>query len=323
MKTTNPRLQYGLKNRGADKVIRVQEALPGSEVLKKPAWLKVKFPATAAVVELKKALRKSKLHTVCEEAACPNIGECFSNGTATFMILGDICTRRCSFCDVATGRPLLPDPGEPQRLAESVQAMALKYVVITSVDRDDLFDGGSKHFVRCIRAVRDLNPGVRIETLVPDFRKKLEVALETLAQDPPDVFNHNIETVPRLYYTTRPGSDYRHSLELIRRFKQAHPAIPTKSGLMLGLGESNEEIVEVLQDLYDNGCDLLTIGQYLQPSKHHAAVQRYVPPAEFDQLKESAQQIGFRDVAAGPLVRSSYHADIQSRQALERLTSAR
>lgn len=309
--------QYGVKKRGIDKIkISIENTLT-DDMTKKPSWLKVKSLDSADVIKLKNQLRNSKLHTVCEEAFCPNIGECFSNGTATFMILGDICTRRCSFCDVAHGRPLMPDPEEPERLAESVLSMGLKYVVITSVDRDDLDDGGSRHFSKCIKAVRNLNPGIRIETLVPDFKKSLDIALDVLAAEVPDVLNHNLETVPRLYRTVRPGSDYKHSLQLLKTFKQMNPQIPTKSGIMLGLGETKEEVVSVLKDLKDHGCDLVTIGQYLQPSKHHHPVIRYVAPEEFQSLKEIALHLGIKDVASGPLVRSSYHADKQSRKILE------
>ncbi|MEQ8427905.1 MAG: lipoyl synthase [Gammaproteobacteria bacterium] len=308
--------QYGIKKRGIDKIrIKVETTMPSSS-LKKPDWIKVKHLDADAVTQLKDRLRNNKLHTVCEEAFCPNIGECFSNGTATFMVLGDICTRRCAFCDVAHGRPLMPDPSEPERLAESVKAMGLKYVVITSVDRDDLEDGGSKHFVKCINAIRQLESNVLVEILVPDFRKCLPVALEHLSGEIPDVFNHNIETVPRLYKTVRPGSDYHHSLKLLSDFKKINPEIPTKSGIMLGLGENKEEVVAVLHDLKAHGVDLVTIGQYLQPGKHHHPVMRYVSPHEFDDLRDIAIDIGIRDVAAGPLVRSSYHADKQAKNIL-------
>lgn len=308
--------QYGIKKRGIDKIrIKVETTIPSSS-LKKPDWIKVKHLDADAVTQLKDRLRNNKLHTVCEEAFCPNIGECFSNGTATFMVLGDICTRRCAFCDVAHGRPLMPDPSEPERLAASVKAMGLKYVVITSVDRDDLEDGGSKHFVKCINAIRQLESNVLVEILVPDFRKCLPVALEHLSGEIPDVFNHNIETVPRLYKTVRPGSDYQHSLKLLSDFKKINPEIPTKSGIMLGLGENKEEVVTVLHDLKAHGVDLVTIGQYLQPGKHHHPVMRYVSPHEFDDLRDIAIDIGISDVAAGPLVRSSYHADKQAKNIL-------
>lgn len=308
--------QYGIKKRGIDKIrVKVETALPSSS-LKKPDWIKVKNLDADAVTQLKDRLRNNKLHTVCEEAFCPNIGECFSNGTATFMVLGDICTRRCAFCDVAHGRPLMPDPSEPERLAASVKAMGLKYVVITSVDRDDMEDGGSKHFVKCIRAIRQLESNVLVEILVPDFRKCLPVALEHLSSEIPDVLNHNIETVPRLYKTVRPGSDYQHSLRLLSDFKTINPKIPTKSGIMLGLGEDKDEVIAVLHDLKAHGVDLVTIGQYLQPGKHHHPVMRYVSPQEFDDLRDIAIDIGIKDVAAGPLVRSSYHADKQANNVL-------
>lgn len=308
--------QYGLKKRGLDKIKIKIENTATVTTLKKPDWLKVKCLDSEEVQALKDRLRHSRLHTVCEEAACPNIGECFSNGTATFMILGSICTRRCSFCDVAHGRPLTPDPEEPERLAETVHSMKLRYVVITSVDRDDLEDGGSGHFAKCIRAIRQSDPQTKIEVLVPDFKKMLDRALDVLSQELPDVLNHNIETVPRLYKMARPGSSYEHSLSLIKRFKQRHPNIPTKSGIMLGLGETNEEVIQTIQDLYDHDCDLLTIGQYLQPSPHHMPVNRYVSPEEFEKLKQTALNIGFKDVTAGPLVRSSYHADQQVKSML-------
>ena len=308
--------KYGLKKRGDAKIIRVANKTSSNIENRKPAWLKVKCMDSAEVIKLKDKLRDNKLHTVCEEAFCPNIGECFSSGTATFMVLGDICTRRCSFCDVAHGRPLMPDPDEPRRLAESVTSMKLKYVVITSVDRDDLDDGGSSHFVRCIQSVRENNPDIRIEILIPDFKKCLTVALDTLSTELPDVLNHNIETVPRLYRNVRPGSSYQHSLNLLKTFKTMNPSIPTKSGIMLGLGENKNEVIDVLHDLKDAGCDLVTIGQYLAPSKHHTPVDRYVSPEEFKELEDIAQLIGFKDVASGPLVRSSYHADQQSKQIL-------
>jgi len=307
---------YGIKKRGLDKIKIKVESVTQNKALKKPKWLKVKCLDNQDVKKLQKQLRDNKLHTVCEEAFCPNIGECFSNGTATFMILGDICTRRCAFCDVAHGRPLMPDPSEPFRLAESVISMKLKYVVITSVDRDDLEDGGSKHFLKCINAVRSSTPKTRIEILVPDFRKCLNTALNILSENAPDVLNHNLETVPRLYKTVRPGSNYAHSLQLLKSFKQINPGIPTKSGIMLGLGEEMDEVVGVLNDLKEHDCDLVTIGQYLQPSKHHHPVMRYVSPVEFDELANIAKQIGFKDVAAGPLVRSSYHADQQAKNLL-------
>jgi lipoic acid synthetase len=266
----------------------------------------------SSVSRLKGLLRESRLHTVCEEASCPNIGECFSNGTATFMIMGDLCTRRCPFCDVAHGRPQPLDPEEPAHLAEAVARMALRYVVVTSVDRDDLRDGGASHFAACIEALRNRCPDARIEILVPDFRGRMEVALENLGHAPPDVFNHNLETVPRLYRKARPGADYIWSLDLIRRFKAAHPELPTKSGVMLGLGEERDEVIQVLKDLRAHDCDMLTIGQYLQPSRHHLPVERFWEPGEFEALGDIARELGFKNVASGPLVRSSYHADLQA-----------
>jgi len=274
------------------------------------------MPSGGAVERLKGVLREQHLHTVCEEASCPNIGECFSRGTATFMIMGDICTRRCPFCDVGHGRPLPLDPDEPVQLAETIAAMGLRYVVITSVDRDDLRDGGAMHFAACIRAVRTRNPGIHIETLVPDFRGRMELALEILSETPPDVFNHNLETVPRLYKQARPGADYQWSLELLRQFKRSNPSIPTKSGIMLGLGETNEEVQDVMRDLRAHDCNMLTVGQYLQPTLHHLAVQRYVTPSEFRALANYAESLGFSNVASGPLVRSSYHAEQQAEQLL-------
>ena len=303
----------GIKLRGADKVARIPvKVIPSLEVKRKPAWIRAKAPTTTEVKELKKILREQKLNTVCEEAACPNLGECFTKGTATFMIMGDICTRRCPFCDVGHGRPNPLDVDEPLHLAETIQAMKLKYVVITSVDRDDLRDGGAAHFVECISKVREYNPEIRIEILTPDFRGRMDIALEIMSQSPPDVFNHNLETVPRLYKKARPGSDYQWSLDLIKRFKGMYPQLPTKSGLMLGLGETLEEVQVVMQDLRDHGCDMLTLGQYLQPSLDHLAVERFVTPAEFDQMAEIGYEMGFTHVASGPMVRSSYHADLQA-----------
>jgi lipoyl synthase len=265
--------------------------------------------------DIKKILREQKLHTVCEEASCPNIAECFGKGTATFMILGDICTRRCPFCDVAHGRPLAPDAEEPAHLAETIALLGLKYVVITSVDRDDLRDGGAQHFVDCIAAVRARSPQTTIEVLVPDFRGRLERALEVLKAAPPDVMNHNLETVPRLYRRARPGGDYAHSLRLLREFKQLHPAVPTKSGLMVGLGEIDEEILAVMHDLRAHDVDMLTIGQYLQPSPHHLPVERYVEPGMFVKFEGEANRLGFKHAAVGAMVRSSYHADQQAHEA--------
>ncbi len=279
---------------------------------RKPTWIRAKAPVGNRVSRLKILLREHKLHTVCEEAACPNLGECFSHGTATFMIMGDVCTRRCPFCDVAHGRPKPLDVNEPEHLAQAVAKMSLKYVVITSVDRDDLKDGGAGHFKTCIGAIRNKAPQVKIETLVPDFRRRMEIALSTLAKCPPDVFNHNLETVPRLYRKARPGADYDWSLTLIENFKKQHPQIPTKSGLMLGLGETIDEVKQVLQDLRAHDCDMLTLGQYLQPSRYHLQVDRFVTPDEFADLGDYAKNLGFKNVASAPMVRSSYHADIQA-----------
>jgi lipoic acid synthetase len=262
--------------------------------------------------QIKQILREKKLHTVCEEASCPNIGECFGHGTATFMIMGSLCTRRCPFCDVAHGRPDPLDPDEPRHLGETIAALNLKYVVITSVDRDDLRDGGAGHFVECIRSVRALSPQTRIEILTPDFRGRLDRALAILDAGPPDVMNHNLETVPRLYKQARPGSDYAHSLKLLKDFKARHPDVPTKSGLMVGLGETNEEILEVMRSLRAHDVDMLTVGQYLQPSKHHLPVTRFVHPDEFRVFEEEASKMGFVNAACGPMVRSSYHADRQA-----------
>lgn len=279
--------------------------------LRKPDWIRVRLPSGNAVQSLKSRLRASSLVTVCEEATCPNIHECFSKGTATFMILGDICTRRCSFCDVAHGRPQAPDPSEPDSLARAIRDMRLRYVVITSVDRDDLRDGGAAHFVACIQQVRALNPGIRVEILVPDFRGKnrMQRALEILAQAPPDVFNHNIETVEPLYRDVRPGADYQWSLNLLQRFKAQHPGVPTKSGIMLGLGETLSQVEAAMADLRAHDVDLLTIGQYLQPTPHHHPVIRYWQPEEFRHLAQVGEEMGFAHVASGPMVRSSYHAD--------------
>ena len=299
--------------RGAVKVSRIPiKIVPTDKPARKPAWIRARMPNGPAVQRLKEILRENKLHTVCEEASCPNLGECFSHGTATFMIMGDICTRRCPFCDVAHGRPNALDADEPANLARTVQAMALKYVVVTSVDRDDLRDGGAGHFAACVTALRGVCPELKIEILVPDFRGRMDIALNTLAGALPDVFNHNLETVPRLYKQARPGADYAWSLELIKRFKTAHPAIPTKSGLMVGLGETNDEIAEVMRDLRAHHCDMLTIGQYLQPSRHHLPVARFVTPDEFVELRLAAEALGFANVASGPMVRSSYHADLQA-----------
>jgi lipoic acid synthetase len=300
------------KEKGRAKTARIPIKVVAAEPLKKPAWIRVRLGHGSRFDEVKRALRSQGLHTVCEEATCPNIGECFSKGTATFMILGDLCTRRCPFCDVAHGRPRPPDPGEPGRLAETIAAMRLSYVVITSVDRDDLRDGGAGHFAECVRGVRRQCPDTRVEILVPDFRGRLGVALDELATSPPDVMNHNLETVPRLYRQARPGADYRHSLQLLRDFKMRHPGIPTKSGLMVGLGETDDEILGVMRDLRESSVDMITIGQYLQPSTHHLPVLRYVEPQQFRRFEEEALALGFVHAACGPLVRSSYHADQQA-----------
>ncbi len=305
----------GEKQKGRAKTSRIPIKVVPMAPLKKPDWIRVRLGNSARFQEIKDILREQKLHTVCEEASCPNIGECFGKGTATFMILGDLCTRRCPFCDVAHGRPKPPDADEPRHLAETIAALKLKYVVITSVDRDDLRDGGAGHFKDCIRAVRDLSPQTRIEVLVPDFRGRLDVALDILSACPPDVMNHNLETVPRLYKQARPGSDYGHSLKLLKDFKARFPHLPAKSGLMVGLGETDEEILEVMRDLRAHNVDMLTIGQYLQPSAHHLPVLRYVDPAIFDMYAVEAQRMGFNHAASGPLVRSSYHADQQAHDA--------
>jgi lipoic acid synthetase len=283
--------------------------------LRKPEWIRVRAGGGERFFEIKKVLREAKLHTVCEEASCPNIGECFGHGTATFMIMGDLCTRRCPFCDVAHGRPQPLDAQEPRHLGETIAKMKLAYVVITSVDRDDLRDGGAGHFADCIRAVRELSPGTKIEILTPDFRRRLDRALEILNASPPDVMNHNLETVPRLYRQARPGSDYAHSLKLLRDFKATHAGVPTKSGLMVGLGETNDEILEVMRDLRAHRVEMLTIGQYLQPSKHHLPVMRFAHPDEFTMFEREARAMGFANAACGPMVRSSYHADRQARDA--------
>ncbi|MBO2644521.1 lipoyl synthase [Shewanella algae] len=310
------RLQPGVKLRDAEKVARIPVKVVPSErdtMLRKPDWLRVKLPSSnQRILDIKQALRKNGLHSVCEEASCPNLAECFNHGTATFMILGAICTRRCPFCDVAHGRPLKPDAEEPLKLAQTIKDMKLKYVVITSVDRDDLRDGGAQHFADCIREIRKLNPEIKIEILVPDFRGRIDQALDILATEPPDVFNHNLETAPAHYRKARPGANYQWSLDLLKRFKERHPDIPTKSGIMLGLGESNEEIEQVLRDLRAHNVNMLTLGQYLQPSKFHLPVERYVTPKEFDDFHNLATKLGFTHAACGPLVRSSYHADLQA-----------
>jgi len=309
--------EQGVKQKGEQKTARIPiKIVPVGAPLKKPEWIRVKAGNSAGRFgEIKKMLREQNLHTVCEEAACPNIGECFGRGTATFMILGDICPRRCPFCDVGHGKPLPPDPKEPQHLAQSVAALKLRYVVITSVDRDDLRDGGAEHFVDVIKAVREASPGTTIETLVPDFRGRMEVALEVLGGALPDVLNHNLETVPRLYKQARPGADYAHSLEFLKRFKARYPQISTKSGLMVGLGETDEEILEVMGDLRAHDVEMLTIGQYLAPTSHHLPVTRYVHPDIFKMFEEKAKEMGFSGAACGAMVRSSYWADEQAHTA--------
>jgi lipoic acid synthetase len=307
----------GVKERGELKTARIPIKVVALDApLKKPAWIRAKAGNDVGRFgEIKRMLREQKLHTVCEEAACPNIGECFGRGTATFMILGDICTRRCPFCDVGHGKPLPPDADEPANLADSVANLRLRYVVITSVDRDDLRDGGAQHFVEVIRAVRARSPATLIETLVPDFRGRLELATEVLGQSLPDVLNHNLETVPRLYKQSRPGADYAHSLAFLKGFKERYPQVPTKSGLMVGLGETDDEILEVMRDLRANGVDMLTIGQYLAPSAHHLPVARYVHPDTFAMFEREALAMGFTGAACGPMVRSSYWADKQAHSA--------
>lgn len=302
----------GVKEIDAAKVARIPIKIIPQPVARKPDWIRMKVPDSVRYQEIKQILRENNLHTVCEEASCPNIGECFSHGTATFMILGDICTRRCPFCDVAHGKPLPPDVNEPANLARTIAQMRLNYVVITSVDRDDLRDGGAQHFVDCIHAVRAASPNIKIEILVPDFRGRLDVAMEILQQAPPDVMNHNLETVPRLYKQARPGSDYQNSLNLLKTFSDCYPSIPTKSGLMLGLGETDGEILEVMRDLRAHKVSMLTLGQYLQPSVHHHPVMRYVDPTIFEDLRIKAEAMGFNNTASGPMVRSSYHADLQA-----------
>jgi len=301
------------KQKAQAKTARIPIKVVAAPSLKKPEWIRVKAGSpTTRFYEIKQILREHRLHTVCEEASCPNIGECFGHGTATFMIMGDKCTRRCPFCDVGHGRPDPLDADEPRNLAATIAALKLKYVVITSVDRDDLRDGGAGHFVECIRRVREKSPQTRIEILTPDFRGRMDRALEILGQAPPDVMNHNLETVPRLYKQVRPGSDYQVSLQLLQRFKRMFPQVPTKSGLMVGLGESDEEIVQVMRDMRSHGVDMLTIGQYLAPSTHHLPVLRYVHPDVFKAFEAQAMTLGFTHAAVGALVRSSYHADRQA-----------
>ncbi|OGT47453.1 MAG: lipoyl synthase [Gammaproteobacteria bacterium RIFCSPHIGHO2_12_FULL_41_20] len=310
MQPQNPK---GTKQRGAEKLARIPVKIaPTTNPPRKPEWIRIRLSTTPAVANLKKLLRENHLTTVCEEASCPNLSECFSHGTATFMIMGDKCTRRCSFCDVAHGRPDPLDPQEPSHLANTIAQMGLRYVVITSVDRDDLPDGGASHFSACITAIREKNPSITIEVLVPDYRGRMEIALHETGSALPDVFNHNIETVPRLYKQARPGSDYLHSLQLLQEFKKRYPAIPTKSGIMLGLGETDAEILQTLKDLRAHHINMVTLGQYLQPSRYHMPVARFVTPSQFTEWATIAKTLGFTHVASGPLVRSSYHADKQA-----------
>lgn len=307
------RHQPGEKLRDGDKVERIPvKVIASDRPERKPDWIRVKMGSSPEVDRIKQILRKNNLASVCEEAACPNLGECFSGGTATFMIMGEICTRRCPFCDVGHGKPLPLDEGEPLHLAKAIAEMQLKYVVITSVDRDDLRDGGAEHFADCIRLSREHSPNLQVEVLTPDFRGRMDVALDILEQTPPDVFNHNLETVPRLYRQSRPGANYKWSLKLLQQFKERRPEVLTKSGLMVGLGETKEEIFEVMRDMREHNIDMLTIGQYLQPSKEHLPVERYVHPDEFDEYTRFAKELGFKHAACGPLVRSSYHADKQA-----------
>jgi lipoic acid synthetase len=305
----------GVKHKGSGKTSRIPIKIVAAERLRKPDWIRVRAPSSPRFYEIKRILREHRLHTVCEEASCPNIGECFGKGTATFMIMGDICTRRCPFCDVGHGRPLPLDADEPVNLARTIAALGLRYVVVTSVDRDDLRDGGAQHFVDCIRAVREHSPATQIEVLVPDFRGRLDRALDVLAQAPPDVMNHNLETVPRLYRQARPGSDYAHSLRLLRDFTQRFANVPTKSGLMVGLGETDDEILATMRDMRAHDIDMLTIGQYLAPSNSHLPVRRYVHPDTFKMFEEKAYEMGFVHAAVGAMVRSSYHADQQAHEA--------
>ncbi|MGB1197662.1 MAG: lipoyl synthase [Thalassotalea sp.] len=316
MTTKSSRIAPGTKLRDAEKMAHIPIQVIPSEretMLRKPEWLRIKLPRSSERIDqIKASLRKHDLHSVCEEASCPNLSECFNHGTATFMILGDICTRRCPFCDVGHGRPLAADSEEPKKLALTLKDMALKYVVITSVDRDDLRDGGAQQFAECIKEIDIHAPNTKVEILVPDFRGRMDRALEILNQHPPHVFNHNLETAPRLYTKARPGANYQWSLDLLKKFGEANPSVPTKSGLMVGLGETNDEILEVMRDLRAHGVTMLTIGQYLQPSKHHLPVERYVHPDDFDMFQREAIKMGFEHAACGPLVRSSYHADKQA-----------
>jgi len=306
------KIELQKKQTGYDKTSRIPIKIVPKPKIEKPSWIKMQLPVAEEYKKLKQLIQKNNLNSVCEEASCPNIGECFSHGIATFMILGDICTRRCPFCDVAHGRPESVDKSEPKHLAEAISKLGLKYVVITSVDRDDLRDGGAQHFADCIKMIREQNPSIKIEILVPDFRGRMDKAIDILITQPPDVFNHNLETIPRLYKNVRPGSDYQHSLNLLKDFKVKFPDIPTKSGLMLGLGESYEEIIEVLEDLKKHQVDMVTMGQYLQPTIHHLPVERYLNPDEFESLRQDALKMGFQSVASAPMVRSSYHADKQA-----------
>ena len=308
--------QPGTKDSHKDKMARNPIKIYPSVLQKKPSWLKIQLPQSDNFTKVKNLIRDHNLHTVCEEASCPNIGECFSKGTATFMIMGDICTRRCPFCDVSHGRPLALDLNEPKNLAKSIQILKLKYVVITSVDRDDLKDGGAEHFVNCIKEVRLMNPEIQIEILVPDFRGRQDLAIDKFKQSLPHVLNHNIETVPRLYKKVRPGSDYQESLDLLKKFSKAYPKVITKSGFMIGLGETMDEIKQTLSDLNTHNVQMVTIGQYLQPSIDHLPVDTYHEPEYFDQIQKIAEQFDFTSIACGPFVRSSYHADIQAKSVL-------
>lgn len=313
-KAKRPRLEPGVKLRAAEKLARIPVKIEATENMpRKPDWIRVRIPHSPAINRVKHILREHNLNTVCEEASCPNLAECFAGGTATFMIMGDICTRRCPFCDVAHGRPNPLDSEEPDQLATAIADLNLNYVVITSVDRDDLLDGGAQHFADCIKKTRQKINTIQIEILVPDFRGRMEKALDILTSEPPDIFNHNLETVPRLYKKARPGSDYQWSLKLLAEFKKSAPNVPTKSGLMLGLGETIEEIETVMEDLREHNVNMLTLGQYLQPSRHHLPVERFVHPDEFKALADKAKTLGFSQVASGPLVRSSYHADEQAK----------
>lgn len=308
------RLQQGEKLRSADKVERIPvKVIPTTEIPRKPEWMRIRLSTSPKVQQIKNTLRKHKMATVCEEAACPNLNECFSHGTATFMIMGEICTRRCPFCDVGHGKPNPLDTEEPANLAKAIHEMGLSYVVITSVDRDDLRDGGAQHFADCIREAKILSPDLKVEVLVPDFRGRMAPALDILTATPPDVFNHNMETIPRLYREARPGANYEWSLKLLKDYKARNPNVPTKSGLMVGLGETKDELLRTLDDLRAHDVDMLTVGQYLQPSPSHLAVDRFVHPDEFAEYTEYAESIGFEQAACGPLVRSSYHADKQAR----------